>query len=258
MLHRLQLLETLDQSDALPHEAAAAKNIEELRAQLEAENEKLYRAARSEIAQQRSASILRSWLDAFRPLETNPSVYRLDRMDDILCGILQEPHPQHFDDLGSELVPFQPTPVRHTLDMITGSGLSSDDVLIDLGSGLGRVPILANILTGCRAIGVEIQRNLATSATHVASQLCLDRVAFRASDVRTTDLTEGTVFYLFTPFTGTVLDDVLQRLRSAAELRAITLCALGPCTEVVRSQPWLCMDPPIVTQIRIFRSTALR
>jgi hypothetical protein len=63
------------------------------------------------------------------------------------------------------------------------------------------------------------------------------------------------VFYLYTPFTGTILRDVLYRLKREAADREIRVCTLGPCTLIVEKEPWLqAMGTPEIDQLTIFRS----
>jgi hypothetical protein len=61
------------------------------------------------------------------------------------------------------------------------------------------------------------------------------------ADARDADLDDGTVFFLYVPFTGPVLTGVLRRLRAIAERRAIVVCALG--LDVDREAPWLARRP---------------
>ena len=62
--------------------------------------------------------------------------------------------------------------------MIEQSELSADDVLIDFGSGLGQLCIVASILTGARAIGVEIEHAYIESARECVRNLQLSRIKF--------------------------------------------------------------------------------
>jgi hypothetical protein len=55
--------------------------------------------------------------------------------------------------------------------------------------------------------------------------------------VRDADLDDGTVFYLYLPFTGPVLVDVMARLREVASKRTIVVCTLG--MDVDQVAPWL-------------------
>ncbi|MGO4780788.1 hypothetical protein AB4084_35450, partial [Lysobacter sp. 2RAB21] len=62
---------------------------------------------------------------------------------------------------------------------------------------------------------------------------------FIQADARAADLSQATVFYLYTPFTGGVLGEMLERIREQAQRRDIRLCSLGPCTQVLAAQHWL-------------------
>jgi hypothetical protein len=69
------------------------------------------------------------------------------------------------------------------------------------------------------------------------------------------DFSEGTVFYLYTPFTGTILQDVQDSLRQEALKREIHISTFGPCTPVVAEQQWLSVVGPLETdRIAIFRA----
>jgi trans-aconitate methyltransferase len=140
---------------------------------------------------------------------------------------------------GYEMLFYQPTPVRHILQLITSSALSEADTLVDLGSGLGHVPLLASIFTGAQSFGIEIEAAYVASAQECAQSLCLSRVRFIQQDARTADLSSGTVFYLYTPFTGSILSHVLGKLRHESTYRQIRICTFGPCTSVVAKEPWL-------------------
>ena len=68
-------------------------------------------------------------------------------------------------------------------------------------------------------------------------------------------LTPGTVFYLYTPFTGNTLNTVLRKLHNVSKERIITICTLGPCTLDVAEEPWLTATSyPDPDQITTFRS----
>jgi hypothetical protein len=83
----------------------------------------------------------------------------------------------------------------------------------------------------------------------------VNNVRFIQGDARAADLSDGTVFYLYTPFTGTILRDVLNSLRHEAASREIRICTFGPCTRVVAEEQWLSAIGPLETaRVAIFRS----
>jgi hypothetical protein len=225
----------------------------------EGANEMLYEAARAEITLQGNSPAIDRWFveladdgDAARP---RPGL-SFDLLDEIVGGVLQLRGPGEADLLqSSEMTAYQPTPARHILDLIAVCKFSNDDVLVDLGSGLGHVPLLVSILTGIRTLGAEVQSDFAGSAQEAARVLNLRRVRFRAEDARMTDLSSGTVFYMFSPFTGSILADVLCGLRKQSKERQIRVCSLGPCTRILQDQTWLrATKPPDTERIAIFKS----
>ena len=136
---------------------------------------------------------------------------------------------------------------------MTASALSAADVLVDLGSGLGHVPMLASMLTGVQGLGIEVEAAYVASAQECAQSLHLSRVRFIHEDARAADLSSGTVFYLYSPFTGSILADVLERLRKESTRRPIRICTLGPCTCTLAQEAWLQANAlPHPGQVTIF------
>mgnify|MGYP005840074957 FL=1 len=163
-----------------------------------------------------------------------------DGLDLLLNGALhREAIPQGMQSLGAEMVHFEQTPARLFLELIDRVPLGASDRFYDLGSGLGRIPILIHLLTGVEAVGIEIQSEYCAYARRCAVALGLDRVRFVNADVQSADLSRGTVFFMFTPFVGAVLQRVLTRLRHLAMSTPITIGTYGPITPIVARQPWL-------------------
>jgi SAM-dependent methyltransferase len=141
---------------------------------------------------------------------------------------------------GDHLLPYHPSGVAPIVHAALDVPITPDDVVIDLGSGAGKVILLTRLLTGATARGVELQAPLVDRARRSARDLGID-VSFIEADARTADVEDGTVFYLYTPFTGPVLAEVLVRLHAIATRRAIVLCALG--VDLARLAPWLTPRP---------------
>ena len=216
------------------------KRVKALRTRLEAANAELYQSVRSEIVRGDQPRTLLQCLRgvASQNESESPSPgLGFESRDELVSGILQlrEPNLQR----SPEMVPYQPTPVRHILHLITASALSEDDVFVDLGSGLGHVPLLVSMLTGVRSLGIEVQAAYVASAQECAQSLHLSRVRFITQDARAADLSSGTVFYLYSPFTGSILTEVLNTLRMESTRRSIKICSLGPCTRTVANETWL-------------------
>jgi predicted RNA methylase len=153
------------------------------------------------------------------------------------------------------MVFYQPTPARHIFDLLRRTALSEQDVLVDFGSGLGHVPLLTAICTGARSLGVELEPSYVDAARRCAQALKLKNVSFIQQDVRAADLSSGTLFYLYTPFAGTILRRVLDSIRQEAARRAIRVCTFGPCTMTVAEERWLQIAGLLdADRINVFRS----
>lgn len=234
-------------------------SVEALQFQFETANERLYESMHYEIALRRNSRALEYWLSALTKNEKADEFHPglgFDLLDEIVCGVLQLREPGEVDVLpAAEMTDYQPTPVRHILDLIRVCKLSIDDVFVDLGSGLGHVSVMVNILAGIRTLGVEIQPHYARSAQQTAQRLNLSGVRFVAQDAREADLSSGTVFYLFTPFTGSILTKVLHRLQQESLTRPIKVCVLGPSTRILQDQTWLRADQQLDTErVTLFES----
>jgi hypothetical protein len=178
-----------------------------------------------------------------------------DYLDELVSGVFQFAAPDAPKiHLSSEMVAYQPTPARHVFEMIRRAKLTAEDVFIDLGSGLGHVPLLVAICTKTRVIGIELEPAYVESGRHSAEELRLSNAKFLSSDVRDADLSSGTVFYLYTPFRGSILREVLDRLRAEADTREIRVCTFGPCTPIVAEEIWLSLGARESGRVSVFRS----
>lgn len=163
-----------------------------------------------------------------------------DGLDVLVDGLFQlKTAPAATLDTTVEMVHCEETPARALLDLVDHTSLAPTDVFYDLGSGLGQVVLLVHLLTGVRAKGVEIEPAFCAFAQQQAQTLGLTDVAFINSDARTADYSDGTVFFMFTPFRGQLLQQVLARLQQEAQQRPIRLCTFGSCTPRVADQLWL-------------------
>lgn len=251
LVEELELDRSLDQPDRLRCRVEALERLEAylldgaepgisdrarvLYARLEAANFGLYAAIRGEI-QRGKRDILLSW--ARESGAAHGAGY--DYLDELILGVLRFEEPgAAVVPLAAEMVFYQPTPARHIFDLLGRTALTKRDVLVDLGSGLGHVALLACICTSARSIGIELEPAFIDCARQSAEGLNLNNVTFLEQDARAADLSAGTVFYLYTPFRGTILRAVLDALRREAEKRPIRICTFGPCTPTVGKEEWL-------------------
>jgi hypothetical protein len=221
---------------------------------LEAANFELYRDIRRRIQRGAGADTLLPWA----PESGLAHGQAYDYLDELIIGVLEFEEPgSGIAPLGAEMVFYQPTPARHIFELFCLTALTERDVLVDLGSGLGHVALLASICTRARSIGIELEPAYIDCARQSAQGLNLNNVTFIEQDARTADLSVGTVFYLYTPFTGTILRAVLDSLRREAATRQIRICTFGPCTPTIAEEEWLESLGPLDTdRVAVFRSNA--
>ena len=268
LLRRIEILDAMDSlwGDAVAGThgegagiAQALGRTEAFRERLEAANATVFESLRARIRHSKGRDGLLPWFQraSRKAVDGGPLPgLAFDASDEIVSGVLQLRAPEKHRALPSpEMVFYQPTPTRHIVRFVELSALTAEDVLFDVGSGLGHVSMLASILAGARCVGVELDADSVASARECASSLGLSRVNFLEGDAREADFSAGTVFYLYTPFSGTILAAVLARLLRESETRAIRLGTLGPCTLAVAREPWLTATTvPDLEQITMFQS----
>jgi hypothetical protein len=225
-------------------EVRLAARLRKMRNQLEWANEEIFDELRRETVREGHSRRLWQMLRDGEG-EEDPRGLRFDVRDEIASGVLRLGEPGESEqERTCEMMAYQPTPARHVLDVIATCRLSHEDVLIDLGSGLGHVPLLISILTGIRTVGVELEPAYVACARECAGRLGIRQAQFVAEDARAADLSSGTVFYLYTPFRGAILAEVLCRLRRESAKRQIRICSLGPCTRELEAEIWLELRAP--------------
>jgi SAM-dependent methyltransferase len=95
-------------------------------------------------------------------------------------------------------VPFRGTPPAVVDAMLRLAEVTPEDVVYDLGSGDGRIPLAAARDFGARAVGLDIDYDLVTRSTETARQAGLgDRVRFEVQDIFVADFREATVVTLY-------------------------------------------------------------
>jgi ubiquinone/menaquinone biosynthesis C-methylase UbiE len=93
---------------------------------------------------------------------------------------------------------FVPTPPETVDEMLRQAHLKKGDVLFDLGSGDGRIPIAAAKQYGVRAVGIDIDPKLVAEATEAAKREGVEHlVTFRLGDMFAADLRGATVVALY-------------------------------------------------------------
>jgi cyclopropane fatty-acyl-phospholipid synthase-like methyltransferase len=100
--------------------------------------------------------------------------------------------------LRSPDVIFVPTPQEVVDAMLKLAKVTKNDVIYDLGSGDGRIPITAAKAYGARGVGIDIDPQRIKEATENLKTAGVgDRVKFLNQDLFTTDISEATVVTLY-------------------------------------------------------------
>lgn len=259
--HLRQRIEALDDLDAYlpdvqPIGRALHHRARAIYTALEFVNFRLYQAIRRDIQRGTGGGRLLEWMPDWHGAANLMNCRGYDYLDELLSGVLQFEEPStELVQLESGMMSYQPTPARHIFDLIGRTALTERDFLIDLGSGLGHVTLMASICTRASCTGIELEPSHVDCARKSARSLNLNKVRFIQGDARAADLSDGTVFYLYTPFAGVILQDVLNSLRHEADRREIRICTFGPCSRVVAEEQWLSVIGTLKTdRIAIFRS----
>lgn len=120
---------------------------------------------------------------------------------------------------------YVPTPHETVEAMMALAGVGPDDVVYDLGSGDGRIPITAARRFGARGVGIDISpQRIAEANANARAAGVTKLVRFRREDLFETDLREATVVTLY------LLPELNERLKPR-------LLALRPGTRIV-SHVW--------------------
>jgi SAM-dependent methyltransferase len=117
-------------------------------------------------------------------------------------------------------VVYVPTPEPVVDRMLEMAGVGADDVLYDLGSGDGRIPVTAAKNWGTRGVGVEIHAERVAMARRNAEEAGVaDKVTIIHGDMFETDLAPATVISLYLlPSLNMKLRPQLQALKPGTRI----------------------------------------
>ena len=142
--------------------------------------------------------------------------------------------------------PFITTPDEVVERMLALAGTRADDLVVDLGSGDGRIVITAARKFGARGLGIELDAGLVERSRDAARRAGVaERAAFVQGDVLVADISRATVVTVY------LLPELFNRLqpRFLAELR--------PGTRIVAHAFQMMSWPPDATEtLRVSRPHA--
>jgi hypothetical protein len=177
---------------------------------------------------------------------SHPNKIGYDNLDIFINGLLaSQPLPEATLARDPEMVFYQQTPARVIFEMAELLGPAFNNTFFDIGSGLGHVPLLINLLTGAKTRGIEYEPAYCDYATACACSLNLSDVTFVNTAAQNADYAEGTTFFMYTPFEGTMLLQMLGILKNESHKKPLRLFTYGPCSPYVAQQTWLnCVNGP--------------
>lgn len=117
--------------------------------------------------------------------------------------------------------PYLPSTTVAVDEMLRLAGVGPGDLVVDLGSGDGRLVIAAARDFGARGLGIELDPDLVRKSREYAQQAGVaERVTFRQDDVLTADYRDATVVTLY------LLPNLVEKLKPR-------LLDLAPGTRIV-------------------------
>lgn len=233
-------------ASASPGVNRLVKEAMALQQRITAVNQRFFANVRHQVQTGRkSPKEWRAFFDQFtsyRPGDANtPSLHMgFDGLDLLVNGMLNlELEPERLGSLEPEMVHYEPSPARIALDLVDQVGFCDRDSFCDVGAGLGRIAVLVHLLSGVNTCCLELEPAYCQWMRHSFVQLNLTAIEVCQGDARSASYEGFTVFYLFTPFWGKMLESVLARLQAQAERRPIVICAYGTVCQRIGEQPWL-------------------
>lgn len=128
---------------------------------------------------------------------------------------------------------------------LRAAGFTSKSSLVDIGSGIGRVGIVAGLrYPGCRFVGYEVVPDRVTEAKRICAKLELSGVEFHEQDVGSASfaLPPADFYFMYDPLSRETLPKAIRDLGAVARARPITVIATdgdGYLFSELRRAAWL-------------------
>lgn len=115
-----------------------------------------------------------------------------------VIALIAAPAAAQDDNCPQKDVIFVPTPQEVVDEMLKVANVTSRDVVYDLGSGDGRIPITAAKTHGARAVGIDIcDIRIQEATANLKNAGVGDKVKFLKQDLFKTDISEATVVTMY-------------------------------------------------------------
>lgn len=148
--------------------------------------------------------------------------------DDYLDGLFHLSRLTLGEELPPQGMPNMASRAERISDFLSISTPAADDVVVDIGSGSGKVALTVAASSTARVFGLELGSAYVAQANRSATALGLGKTAFEVADARDYDYGRGSIFYLYYPFHGAVARTVAESLGRLAREKDITIYSAGP------------------------------
>lgn len=108
--------------------------------------------------------------------------------------------------------PYEPTSYEVLLRLLDSGYINQETVLIDYGSGKGRVGLFLSALAECRTIGIEYDEKMFCQAMLNKHTSGISNAEFIHCAAEQYEVQEADSFYFFNPFSVSILRRVLKRI----------------------------------------------
>ncbi|MBI2377253.1 MAG: hypothetical protein HYV07_24850 [Deltaproteobacteria bacterium] len=167
-------------------------------------------------------------LDRLNPAEIDPFVLRLLSLDKV---------PARETERSAGMVHYLPSPFSSILEL--ASRVGPDDLLVDVGSGLGLIPVLVAWISGARTRGIELEPAYHRGALALASRVPVSRVELVEADCRRVSYADATFVYVYDTIRERLLDELLEKIELDTRGRAVRLASRGMSTPTFDASSWL-------------------
>lgn len=159
--------------------------------------------------------------------------------------------PARETDRSALMVDYVATSVHSVFEIVPDLG--PDDVLYDIGSGLGLVVLLLAFLTPAQIRGVEIEPAFQRVAAARAQAFGLTRAVSILGAAEDQDYAEATALYLYYPVRGELMNRVMAKVEADTAGRPLKVYSTGKASQALAELGWLELVQVRPSQMAVFR-----
>ncbi|MCR4688352.1 MAG: class I SAM-dependent methyltransferase [Saccharofermentans sp.] len=119
-----------------------------------------------------------------------------------------------YSDLDAHNFGYDPTPYYCLTRLAESGHVTGEDVFVDFGCGMGRACFAINYLTGAKAIGIDFNSRFLNIARSNLEGYRNKDIDFVLSDATEYEITKGSVFYFYNPFSCDIQLKVLDNIKA--------------------------------------------